>query len=80
MNPIKIFALRALARMDGQPLSMDALRSTLRLAFPQSAVGDLDRAVRELEDDGYVTGATVDLVGLVWALSPKGKLKANELR
>lgn len=78
MNQIKRFALRALSGMSDTPCPADTLRDTLRVAFGVP-IGDLDRAVHELERDGYIVGTTVDLVGVVWTLTAKGQLKVNTL-
>lgn len=79
MNQIKRFILRAVSRMGGEPMAQDTLRDSVRLAFPNVVRGDLDRAVMELEADGYLVGSNVELVGIVWSLTPKGQVKVNTL-
>ncbi len=78
-DAVKRIALRALNRMDGEPMPQDVLRDSLRLSFPNLPVGDLDGAVKDLEDHGYILGSNVELVGIHWSLTTKGKLKAAEL-
>ncbi|HQP35320.1 MAG TPA: hypothetical protein PLI95_09080 [Polyangiaceae bacterium] len=78
-NQIKRFALLALARMSGEPMPADVLRDTLRVAFHGLTAGDLDRAVRELEADGYIAGSHVDLIGVLWVLTAKGHAKVVTL-
>jgi len=79
LDPAKRLALRALSRMGDQPMPADALRDSIRIIHPQLTAGDADRAVRDLEADGYIAGTHVDLVGILWSLTPKGASKANQL-
>jgi len=74
-----LFALQALWRMSGQPMSEDTLRLTLRLAFPDElrADADADAIVRDLERRGWAVGATDDLLGLLWSITPKGELRVR---
>ena len=78
-DPLKRLAIRALARMDDQPMSHDVLRDTLQVGFPGLAASDYDRAVRDLEASGYLTGTSVEMLGIHWTLTTKGKLKAAQL-
>ena len=60
-------------------MPMDALRDSIRIVHSQLTAGDADRAVRELEADGYISGTNVDLVGIVWTLTPRGQIKLGQL-
>lgn len=73
----QIFALRALSRMSGQPMADDTLAQTLRLAFPYEirADADAEAIIRDLESEGWAVGATDDLLGLQWLITPAGELK-----
>jgi len=77
MKSKSVFALQALSRMSGQPMADDTLRQTLRLAFPSDlrADGDADAVIRDLERRGWAVGATDDLLGLLWSITPKGELR-----
>ena len=79
LDQVKRLALRAMGRMCGQPMSSDALRDTLHIVFPSAPIGDLDQAVVGLEQEGYIVGRTVDMVGVMWALTPLGQLKVAQL-
>jgi hypothetical protein len=78
-DPIKRLTIRALARMGEEPMSQDVLRDTLQLGFPGLPASDYDRAVRDLEAAGYITGTMVEMLGIQWTLTAKGKLKAAQL-
>jgi hypothetical protein len=76
---VKIFALRALARMSGQPMPDDALRNTLLLGFRHTNLtrSEADAAVRELDADGHLIGVRDELTGETnWSLSAKGEAAA----
>lgn len=76
---VKIFALRALARMGGQPMPDDALRNTLLLGFRHTDLTRTaaDAAVRELDADGHLIGVKDDLTGEIhWSLTAKGEAAA----
>ncbi len=78
---IKTFIIAALGRADGQPLPMGTLASSVRLAFPhlKPANAEVEAWARELEAEGYLAGLNDDLLGLVWSLTPKGQLRAQQL-
>lgn len=64
-----------------RPVTDDFLRASIRGAFIQVAftAGDLKQAIRECEDAGLIAGTEDDVLGLVWALTPAGKIKAQQL-
>lgn len=78
---IKLFFLRAMVRMDGQPMPESVLIDTAMIngAFmPRPTQGDAVTAIRELEADGYVAGTADELTEQrFWVLTTKGKLRAQ---
>lgn len=78
---IKAFILRALLAAKGEPMTDDALRTAIRTAFAPTAItsGDLKQFIAECEEAGWIAGTKDDLLGVVWALTPKGKIKAQSL-
>ena len=79
---IKKFILRALLAAKETPLDGDMVKSAVRSAFPQVAHtdGDLTGYIRDLEDATLIAGTAGDFAGTVWLLTPKGKIKAQQLR
>jgi len=78
---IKSFILRALLAAKGDPMQDETLRAAVRNAFAPVVitVGDLKQFITECESAGWIAGTKDDLLGLVWALTPKGKIKAQQL-
>lgn len=78
---LKIFMLRALARMDGLPMPQDSLLESARQAVsPRPALAEAEAACRELELDSYVSGARDDVTSVMsWTLTEKGRHKAQQL-
>jgi hypothetical protein len=77
MRGKRIFALRALSRMSGQPMGDATLKQTLRLAYPAElrADADAEAIIRAVESEGWIVGYTDSLVGLQWLITSKGELK-----
>lgn len=77
---VKTFVLKALLKRNG-PLSHDTLKMLVRSAFSGVALtdGDLKQWVEELQDAGHIAGTNDDLLGLVWDLTTKGKIKVQSL-
>jgi DNA-binding PadR family transcriptional regulator len=77
---IKKFVLRRLLQKNGEPATATELKLAIRSAFAAVFTeGDLDNYIAQLEDDNYVAGTRDDLSGTLWALTPKGKIKAQQL-
>ena len=79
---LRAFALKALRQSDGNPMPDGTLRHSLRLAFPNVTLteGDLGVLIKGLESEGYLTGTTDGLSGgVVWLLTIKGTIAANNL-
>lgn len=76
---IRAFILRALLRWK-KPISASLLKEQIRTAFPVAFTdGDLTQHIRECEDLELIAGATDDVFGQVYDLTPKGKIKAQQL-
>jgi len=78
---IRIFVLRALLATLGSPMPDDSLRSAVRNNFPHVAItqGELRELIQSTEAAGLISGTNDEVFGLMWALTPKGKIKAQQL-
>lgn len=78
---VRQFALKALHAAGGEPMTDDALKAAIRAVFAHVAftAGDLNAIVRGLETDHLITGTQDEVAGLLWALTPKGTLRAQQL-
>ncbi|HEY5042645.1 MAG TPA: hypothetical protein VIK53_11645 [Verrucomicrobiae bacterium] len=75
---INLFVLRFLndPAFRGRAVGADNLKASIRAAFPAAfSDGDLMRKLELLEKSGYIAGTVDDLDGLVYALTPEGKIK-----
>lgn len=79
---IKAFVLKALLAAKGQPMADDTLKGAIVNAFQHIAftAGDIAGYVKECESSGWITGTDDELLGVVWLLTPKGKIRAQQLR
>lgn len=77
---IKKFVLRRLAQKNGEPATATEIKLAIRSAFSAAFTeGDLDGYIAQLEADNYLAGTSDDLSGMLWALTPKGKIRAQSL-
>lgn len=77
---IKKFVLRRLLQKNGEPATATELKLAIRSAFAAVFTeGDLDSYITQLEADNYLAGTNDDLSGTLWALTPKGKIRAQQL-
>jgi len=70
---IKRFALRALERMSGTPLTGDSLMDSISTALPESTATEQTASIRELECAGLIASDKQELLGLTYTLTPKGR-------
>lgn len=77
---IKAFVLKVLLAAK-EPVTDDFLRNSIKTAFAHVTftASDLKRYISECEAAGWIAGTIDDLLGLIWALTPKGKIKAQQL-
>lgn len=80
-NHLKKFILRALQACDGLPMPQSALISAVQgMARPgQPTQGDVIEALKDVEADGYCSGAADDMQETTWTLTTKGIHKARQL-
>jgi DNA-binding PadR family transcriptional regulator len=72
--------LLVLNSMSGQPCSENILIDAVTIRFtPRPTQGDVMEAIRDAEASGYISGLSDDLDGRIWALTPKGQLRARSL-
>lgn len=77
---IKKFVLRRLLQKRGDTASTEELKFAIRSAFPVAFMdGELDTLIRELEDSNLIAGAHDDFGATIWALTPKGTIRAQAL-
>jgi hypothetical protein len=78
---IKTFLLKALLAAHPSPMPDDSLRGAIRGAFPHVALtgGDLGQYIRTAESQGMIAGTNDEVFGLMWALTPQGKIRAQSL-
>jgi len=77
---VKAFVLKALLAAK-KPVTEDFLRNAISSAFIQVAFtsNELRQYITQVEAAGYIAGTNDDVLGLVWALTPAGKIKASQL-
>lgn len=76
---IRTFILRALLRYK-KPLSTGTLKQQIRAAFPVAFTdGDLGQHISDAEEANLIAGTQDEVLGQVWDLTPKGKIKVQQL-
>ena len=80
----KTFVLRALltnSQNGGGPMRDENLKEAIRGRFPGVALtnGDMTAWLRALENSSLISGTRDDVDGVVWDLTTKGKIKAQQL-
>lgn len=78
---IKIFILRALLAANSSPMTDDSLRSAIRNAFQHVAftAADITNFISSVEQGGLMSGTNDEVFGIMWALTPKGIIRAQQL-
>lgn len=78
---IRAFILRAMLRADG-PVKDSTLRDFIKNGFSHIdfTAGDLGKHIGGAEEASLIAGTNDDVLGLMWDLTPKGKIKAQLLR
>jgi hypothetical protein len=79
---IRQFILRLLLAARDNPMPDSTVRAAIVGAFPHVAFsgGDLGNFIKDAEDFNFIAGTNDDVFGLMWALTPKGKIRAQQLR
>ena len=79
---IKIFVLKTLQAADGQPMSSETLVSAVANRFSHVALtmADIRQVIQSSEAQGLISGTNDEVLGVMWALTPKGKIKAQQLK
>lgn len=77
---IMAFILKALLRA-GKPMSDLAIRDAIRSGFAHVdfTSGDLGTHIAGCEEKQLISGTNDEVFGLIWDLTPKGKIKAQQL-
>ena len=60
----------------------DTLAGAIANAFPHVAItsGDIRQYIAEAEQQALIAGTNDELLGVVWVLTPKGKIRAQQLK
>jgi hypothetical protein len=79
---IQIFILRALLAANDSPMTHDELSQAIRTGFMRVAftAADIDHHINMAEVAELISGTSDQVFGLMWALTPRGKIKAQQLR
>ena len=68
----------ALDSLDGNPMDHDLLVDAAGLRFqPRPTRAEVEDAIKEAEQLKYIEGTTVELEGVKWLLTSRGKIKAQ---
>lgn len=79
-SEIKKFLLRALLIKGDEPMSAVAMKAAARGAFSATLTeGDLNTYITQLEDDNLIAGTSDGFDGTLWALTPKGRIRVQQL-
>ena len=78
---IRKFILKALLAAKSVPLPEDTLTQAITGAFPAVAFtdGDLRQHIKDAQAAGLIDGTNDEVAGVVWTLTPKGKIHAQRL-
>jgi hypothetical protein len=78
---IKTFILRALLAARDLPVTDDTLKLAISNAFRHVALttSELNRYVRDCDEAALIAGTNDEIYGVMWALTPKGKIRAQQL-
>lgn len=78
---ILAFILRAMLRANG-PMKDSTVRQTIKNGFSHIdfTAGDLGTHIARAEEASLIAGTNDDTFGLMWDLTPKGKIKAQQLK
>ena len=79
---MKVFILRALARMNEIPMPGEQLFQSVKNVFePKPLDSEIKTALKELEADGFISGVRddFDAAKFTWTLTEKGTHKARKL-
>jgi len=78
---IKQFILAALKRANDVPMPDSTIRQCVRSAFPHVSLttGELGDIIQEMDEASLIAGTNDEVAGLVWLLTPKGKIRSQKL-
>lgn len=82
MNKLTLaIILRTLLAAGDNPLTAGTIKVAIRASFPGVAFteGDLSQRIFECESHGWISGTNDALLGETWALTPKGKIRAQQI-
>ena len=76
-NEVRRFILRVIRDRGDSPINEDTILDALDLRYGDELTRDDGRAhIKALAREDFITGTSVELIGIVWGLTPKGRLAA----
>lgn len=72
--------LRIIQRLNGAPLPESVLIDSVQIVtHPRPTIAEVQTAIRQLEEDGYITGVCehLDPEKRLWSLTPRGEIEAS---
>jgi hypothetical protein len=78
---VRAFILRAMNKAPGA-VTDGWLRGVIKTAFHHIdfTAGDLGKHIASVETDNLISGTNDNTFGLMWALTPMGKITAQQLK
>lgn len=78
---IKRFILKAVSNAGLNPLPESALVSAIQIAFPhlRLPLGDIESIIKSCEESGWIAGTKDDIIGILWGMTPAGKIRLSTL-
>jgi hypothetical protein len=77
---IRLWILKSIQAVNG-PMPESSIKMSVRGAFPSVAFTDkeLSEAIQWCETQKYIAGTKDDLMGMIWDLTAKGKIRAQQV-
>jgi len=78
-NEIRRFILRVVRDRGDSPINEDTILDALDLRYGDELTRDDGRAhIKALGREDFLTGTSVVLLGIVWGLTPKGRVAVQQ--
>jgi hypothetical protein len=78
---VRVWILKSIHAARG-PVPESVLKAQIQSAFARVAFtdGDLNDHIKDAQEAALIAGTNDDVMGRVWDLTPKGKIRAQALR
>jgi hypothetical protein len=79
---IEILILKVMLAAGDDPVTDGFVRAAIRTQFQHIAMtaADIGARIGSVEEKNLIAGTNDEMLGLMWALTPKGKIKAQQLK